>query len=119
MSVESRVVPPLEIASSQVDLAEFRLRGAIAAELLATDQFVMPDRPMSEEVRDAWQVYRQQLRDLSKLPGTSADKWAAWPSRPDGKAPNVLAAPLPPATPSIPSQPPVIGYEEWLAGIKT
>lgn len=58
------------------------IRRRIARELTASDQFMMPDRPMTKELRDAWIIYRQALRDLSKLP-TPADQLAAWPISPN------------------------------------
>ena len=116
MSIKTRIVPPLDIASPSEQFEELKLRGAIATELQATDQFTVPDRPISDEVREAWFVYRQALRDLSKLAGTTDDKWAAWPERPDGWKPSAMAmlSPPPPTTP-IKSQPPEIPYEEWVA----
>jgi hypothetical protein len=56
--------------------------GLVAAELAATDQFMMPDRMVSN--REQWIAYRQQLRDLSKLPGSASDRLKVFPTRPDG-----------------------------------
>lgn len=52
-------------------------------ELRGTDGEVVADRPMPDERRNAWQSYRQTLRDLSKL-ATPVDMVRAWPVRPDG-----------------------------------
>ncbi|WP_375414618.1 phage tail assembly chaperone [uncultured Bradyrhizobium sp.] len=60
----------------------WEMKCRIFAELNATDQFVVPDRPMSEECRESWSTYRQALRDLSKLSGVRA-MIGAWPVRPD------------------------------------
>jgi YHS domain-containing protein len=53
-------------------------------ELAATDVYMVPDRPMSDEVRAAWRTYRQRLRDLGAIT-TAAEMIAAWPPRPDGR----------------------------------
>lgn len=115
MSIKTRIVPSLDIASPSEQFEELKLRGAIATELQATDQFTVPDRPISDEVREAWFVYRQALRDLSKLAGTTNDKWAAWPERPDGVKHMLLTISPPPPTAPIEPQPPEIPYEEWVA----
>jgi len=54
---------------------------SIANELAATDAFMVPDRPMPTEMREAWRVYRQALRDLS---GPVDHILTTWPKRPDG-----------------------------------
>jgi hypothetical protein len=69
-----------DIAASLAPTAD-DLRSRIAGELAATDQFMMPDRPMADEKRAAWVAYRQALRDLSKL-STPAEQLAAWPESP-------------------------------------
>ncbi|MHC2250802.1 hypothetical protein ACVILK_000494 [Bradyrhizobium embrapense] len=56
------------------------VRLAVGAELAATDQFMVPDRVVAD--RNAWMSYRQQLRDLSKLPD-AATMVRCWPARPD------------------------------------
>lgn len=63
--------------------SDSELRAAIYQELNHSDQFTVPDRPMPAEQRAAWPIYRQALRDLSKLP-TSSAMVKAWPLRPDG-----------------------------------
>lgn len=72
---------PEEAALSKLPtLSEIEM--AVRSELAATDQFTMvADRPA--KLRDEWIVYRQALRDLSKLP-TPADRISAWPSHPLG-----------------------------------
>ncbi|MBS7698780.1 MULTISPECIES: phage tail assembly chaperone [unclassified Chelatococcus] len=52
-------------------------------ELIVTDAFMVPDRPISSELREAWATYRQALRDLPDA-GDAAAMVAAWPIRPDG-----------------------------------
>lgn len=62
----------------------------VARELAVTDQFMAPDRPMSEDQRAAWTAYRQALRDLSKSDPvrgrvrTTVEMIQDWPIRPDG-----------------------------------
>lgn len=57
------------------------VQSAIAHELHHTDSYMVPDRPMADEMRNAWITYRQALRDLSKLPTPTA-MVTAWPARP-------------------------------------
>lgn len=61
---------------------DHEIAALVASELTETDQYMMPDRTV--ENRDDWIAYRQQLRDLSKLPGTASDRLAQFPQRPDG-----------------------------------
>jgi hypothetical protein len=71
------------------------VHGAIYGELKATDGRAAADRPLADEVRASWTVYRQALRDLSKphdadLPTqrpTVVEIIRAWPMRPDGTDP--------------------------------
>lgn len=62
----------------------------VRAELAATDEFAMPDYPISETDRAAWIGYRKALRDSSKGNATSAAMLAAIPPRPDGSDPFAL-----------------------------
>lgn len=59
------------------------IRHIIASELSNSDQYMVPDRAMSEDKRAAWATYRQALRDLSKK-ATTVEMLEAWPVRPDG-----------------------------------
>lgn len=59
---------------------------AIALSLASSDQFVMPDRPMTDTARAEWVTYRQALRELSKYPSPS-EMIDHWPARPDGGDP--------------------------------
>lgn len=79
-------LPPEPISVQQVKM----LRDA---ELRATDEYMVPDRPMTEEMRDQWRLYRQALRDFGTLK-TALEMIAAWPERPDGRDPlcNLRAA---------------------------
>jgi hypothetical protein len=83
-----------------VEMTELEWRAANAAtpaevklardnELRATDEYVTPDRPLSDAARLAWQGYRQALRDLGAR-DTARAMIAAWPARPDGRDPIVL-----------------------------
>jgi hypothetical protein len=62
------------------------VEGRVAAELVATDQFMVPDRPLPNAERKKWTAYRDGLRSLSdlKIPGSMI---LAWPARPDGLDP--------------------------------
>lgn len=62
---------------------------AVNIELANSDQYLVPDRPMPDDVREGWAMYRQQLRDLSKGdPRPTADQMMiAFPKRPDGTDP--------------------------------
>lgn len=72
---------PKEQADANIPTA-FEIRNRIASELQRTDQYMMPDRPMNSDTRNAWVIYRQALRDLSKL-ATPIEMVNAWPLRPD------------------------------------
>jgi hypothetical protein len=76
---------PVERAQSLLPKA-FEVRVAISQEMAATDGFVAADRPLSQDLRAAWVIYRQALRDLSKLDGPVA-MVKAWPERPSGPDP--------------------------------
>jgi hypothetical protein len=73
----------------------FEIRGIVAAELLDTDVYALPDLPISMPIRAQWTSYRQTLRDLSKpheiddpqRRPTPSEMIAAWPARPDGVDP--------------------------------
>ena len=67
---------------NDVGPSDIEVAALIASELSNTDQYMMPDRTVSD-LAD-WIAYRQQLRDLSKIGGTAADRLAAFPARPDG-----------------------------------
>lgn len=62
------------------------VQSTIFKQLSDTDSFMLPDRPLSIEIRAAWVTYRQALRDLSKLDGPAA-MVQAWPTRPDNVDP--------------------------------
>lgn len=76
----------------------------VAMQLSGTDQYMMPDRPLNDDTRAAWSVYRQALRDLNKgnPAPTIIDMINNFPSRPDGF--NVSAA-LRARLPQSPAQP--------------
>ncbi len=63
---------------------DYEVKGRISIELDATDCWMVPDRPLKADVREAWQTYRQALRDLSKDYSTPVEQIANWPTRPDG-----------------------------------
>lgn len=59
---------------------------AIYLELLRSDGFMVPDRPLADGAREMWASYRQMLRDLSKLSDVTA-MIDAWTLPPDGNDP--------------------------------
>lgn len=63
--------------------SDIEVRCAIEAELSRTDSFAVPDRPLTDNERGAWKVYRQVLRELSQM-APPAQMVKAWPIRPDG-----------------------------------
>ena len=67
--------------AEMIDAMRLDVTNAIAAELAATDGYMVPDRPLTEQQRDAWTAYRQALRDLR---GDAEAMVSAWPFRPDG-----------------------------------
>jgi hypothetical protein len=57
--------------------------------LAASDYTQVPDYDISDELRAAWADYRQQLRDLTDLPGFPLS--FNWPQSPDEKAAEAAA----------------------------
>lgn len=49
--------------------------------LAETDYILMPDYPVSVELREAWTAYRQALRDLPKQEGWPMN--IVWPEKPE------------------------------------
>lgn len=77
----------LNLVSKEPEAAPDRIgdvRRVVAAELAASDKFMLPDYPISGADRAAWIGYRQALRDASKGNTTAAAMLAAIPARPDG-----------------------------------
>jgi hypothetical protein len=72
----------IELPPPPVSVEE--VKAARDAELRATDEYIVWDRPMASELRDAWRAYRQALRDLGAA-ATAAEMLKAWPIRPDGR----------------------------------
>ena len=58
------------------------IRGKRDVLLTACDWTQIPDAQLTAEQRDAWKVYRQALRDLTKAFSTPGD--VVWPNSPDG-----------------------------------
>lgn len=71
---------PVEVALASAPTL-LDVQAKVARSLAASDAYMMPDRPLADTTRQAWTVYRQALRDLSKLP-TPAAQLAAWPAIP-------------------------------------
>jgi hypothetical protein len=61
----------------------YEVQQAVFAELSRTDHLMMPDHPNRGGDRHAWLIYRQMLRDLSRLAGP-ADMINDWTLPPDG-----------------------------------
>lgn len=67
------------------ELLEARLRGVRRrrdALLDKSDKAMVPDRPMSEERREAWRAYRQALRDLPEQVIADNMYTTLWPEPP-------------------------------------
>ena len=47
-----------------IELIVERLRFLRCNKLIETDKYVLPDYPITEEKREEWKVYRQELRDM-------------------------------------------------------
>lgn len=60
---------------------EARARARRNSLLKETDYLLMPDYPLTEELRAAWTAYRQALRDLPEQEGWPTD--VIWPEKPD------------------------------------
>jgi hypothetical protein len=67
--------------AERAEVMRLAVTNAMADELAATDKFMMQDRPMPTEQREAWRAYRQAVRDLS---GSVEHILTTWPKRPDG-----------------------------------
>ena len=80
MELEARIKSPEELDTENMVL----LRGLRDQKLAACDWRVMPDSPLLEEQRSAWQVYRSALRNLpQEVPRPLVDMSAViWPSEP-------------------------------------
>lgn len=66
---ETRMATPEEVAQRQADIdfaaKDFsRVRAERNSLLAGCDWTVLPDAPLSDAEKVAWQLYRQQLRDL-------------------------------------------------------
>jgi hypothetical protein len=61
------------------------VKGIIAGCLAQSDRTQVPDFPISDEARQAWRVWRQELRDLSKRHETAAAMIRAFPADPNGE----------------------------------
>lgn len=87
-AVDMKATPNLEITEElaqkiveSVTAYEAKKVREIRNQLLAeSDCYVLPDRPESEAVIDAWKTYRQALRDLPEQQGFPFD--VVYPSKP-------------------------------------
>ena len=69
-----------EIEAEREAQAWASLRAERDRRLAATDWTQLPDVPLTEEQRAAWQQYRQALRDVPEQPGAPYD--VTWPEPP-------------------------------------
>jgi hypothetical protein len=69
--------------------AEENQRGRRNRMLKETDWTQVPDVPLTAEQRQQWSDYRQQLRDLSNLPGWPYD--IDWPQSPEVSAVPIIS----------------------------
>jgi hypothetical protein len=60
---------------------KFDVDAAVYDALKTSDAFVLPDYPITQQQRDAWIIYRQKLRDISKgnPRPNAAQMIEAWP----------------------------------------
>jgi hypothetical protein len=70
-------IPAQEIEQAEIETAWFSLRTKRRSLLEASDWTQVPDAPVD---REAWAVYRQQLRDLPK--NTTDPRNPVWPTPP-------------------------------------
>ncbi len=70
--------------ASRPQITRDLVNGLIASALQASDAYMVADRPISEVLRALWTVYRQTLRDLSKL-SSPEEMINAWPLAPNGE----------------------------------
>jgi Phage tail assembly chaperone protein len=81
------VIPKTEAEIREFDRpTKFDVDAAVYDALKKSDEFVLPDYPMTQQQRDAWVIYRQTLRDISKGDPrpNAAEMIAAWPLDPMG-----------------------------------
>lgn len=60
-----------------------RIRMRRTALLSACDWTQMPDAPLSSDVKEAWRLYRQALRDLPTSQPDATLETVEWPSPPE------------------------------------
>lgn len=76
--VEEEMLPSTGITHEQF-LAN--VRSERNAKLIATDWTVLPDSPLSEELKQQYIVYRQALRDITQ--GLNSFQDLVWPVQPE------------------------------------
>ena len=70
-----------EIEQEREAQAWASLRAERDRRLAATDWTQLPDVPLTQQQREAWQAYRQALRDVPQQPGAPYD--VIWPEPPE------------------------------------
>lgn len=66
--------PPIRTSKAQ------GVRNRRDYKLKASDKYAYPDYPLTQEKRDEWMAYRQQLRDISLQPTFPEN--VVWPTKP-------------------------------------
>jgi hypothetical protein len=72
-------IPPLNLAPVNT-LSWNDIRHSRNVELQMTDWTSLPDSPLTQEQKQKWSVYRQQLRDITKVFPTP--NHVIWPTKP-------------------------------------
>jgi hypothetical protein len=72
----------IKVAEHDTSLKLFDLMVIRNRELNATDQYMVEDRPITPQEKQAWKNYRKALRDLGQYL-TVDDAMQAWPRRPN------------------------------------
>lgn len=73
----------IKVGEHDTRLTRDDMMGLRNQELMATDQYMVEDRPLAPQEKQAWKDYRRTLRDLGQIESVAAIK-AAWPNRPNG-----------------------------------
>lgn len=63
------------------DVLAFEIRDRRNTLLAETDYLIQPDYPISDTAREAFKVYRQALRDITKQDGFPRE--VVWPEKPE------------------------------------
>lgn len=83
MKVETIQVGGLEIKSAEETQEDIQLKIKMSRNILLAecDFTVLPDSPFTDQEREEWKTYRQQLRDLDYTTDPKSVKWPKKPQR--------------------------------------